>query len=151
MKLCRKLLRAARYSCWPTNRNAINFGGRMANVTHEVPANLQPAADAALAWINRERGASFQITGLVDAEEAMRQGAEQAMELGLVLCDGELCQREQVRIEPTGRGFSISAVEAEEALIPPLLDPPLGVRASWLDDQLEKHDFILLLFYRGLW
>ena len=123
----------------------------MANVAHEVPVELQPAADAALAWINRERGANFRITGLVDAEEAVRRGAEQPMELGLVLCDSEVCQREQVRIEPTGQGFSISAIEAGEASIPPLLDPPLGVRTSWLDDQLEKHDFILLLFYRGLW
>lgn len=123
----------------------------MANVAHEVPIELQPAADAALAWINRERGANFRITGLVDAEVAVRRGTEQPMELGLVLCDGELCQREQVRIEPTGHGFSISVVEAGEASIPPLLDPPLGLRAGWLDDQPEKHDFILLLFYRGLW
>lgn len=123
----------------------------VANITHEVPVELQPAADAALAWINRERGTSFQLTGLVDAGEGIHPGANQPMELGLVLCDGELCQREQVRIEPTGQGFSVSAVEAGAALIPPLLDPPLGVRASWLDDQLEKHEFILLLFYRGLW
>ena len=123
----------------------------IANVAHEIPTELQPAADAALAWINRERGANFRLTGLVDAEEAIRGGMEQAMELGLVLCDGELCQRQQVRIEPTGHGFSISAVETKEAPIPPLLDPPPGVRASWLDDQLEKHDFIALLFYRGLW
>ncbi|MYF12982.1 MAG: hypothetical protein F4229_18750 [Gammaproteobacteria bacterium] len=123
----------------------------MAKVAHEVPIELQPAADAALAWINRERGTNFRITGLVDAEEAVRRATEQPMELGLVLCDGELCQREQVRIEPTGHGFSISAVEAGEDSIPPLLDPPIGVRASWLDDQLDKHDFILLLFYRGLW
>ncbi|MCZ0942177.1 MAG: hypothetical protein OXJ53_03885 [Gammaproteobacteria bacterium] len=123
----------------------------MANVAHEVPVELQLAVEAAVAWINRERGANFRITGLVDAEEAVLRGTVQPMELGLVLCDGELCQREQVRIEPTGRGFSISAVEAGENSIPPLLDPPLGVRASWLDDQLEKHDFILLLFYRGLW
>ena len=123
----------------------------MASVAHEVPVELQPAANAALAWINRQRGANFRITGLLDAEQAARRGTEQPMELGLVLCDGEICQREQVRIEPNGQGFSISAVEVGEAPIPPLLDPPLGVRASWLDDQLEKHHFILLLFYRGLW
>ena len=123
----------------------------MANVTHEVPNELQPAADAALSWINRERGTNFRLMGLVDAEEALRRGTEEPMELGLVLCDGELCQREQVRVKPTGHGFSISAVEAGETLIPPLLDPPPGVRATWLDDQLRKHDFILLLFYRGLW
>jgi hypothetical protein len=35
--------------------------------------------------------------------------------------------------------------------IPPLLDPPVGVRREWLDRQLEQHEFVLLLFYRGLW
>ena len=31
------------------------------------------------------------------------------------------------------------------------LDPPPGLRARWLDEQLEQHDFLLLLFYRGRW
>ncbi|MDE0273910.1 MAG: hypothetical protein OXP11_22190, partial [Gammaproteobacteria bacterium] len=66
----------------------------MANVAHEVPVELQLAVEAAVAWINRERGANFRITGLVDAEEAVLRGTVQPMELGLVLCDGELCQRE---------------------------------------------------------
>ena len=123
----------------------------MPNVVEEIPAELRPAADAALAWINREKGSQFRLTGLVDCEEAIGRGAGQPIELGLVLCKGEICRREQVRVEPTGEGFAVSAAEAETSLIPPLLDPPLGVRENWLDDQLEKHDFVLLLYYRGLW
>ena len=42
-------------------------------------------------------------------------------------------------------------LESEFFEVPTLLDPPVGVRRTWLDDQLTKHDFILLLFYRGLW
>ena len=123
----------------------------MPNVVEEIPAELRPAADAALAWINREKGSQFRLTGLVDCEEAIGRGAGQPIELGLVLCKGEICRREQVRVEPAGDGFTVSAAEAKTTLIPPLLDPPLGVRENWLDDQLEKHDFILLLYYRGLW
>ena len=123
----------------------------MPNVVEEIPAELRPAADAALAWINREQRSQFRLTGLVNAEEAIDRGAEQPLELGLVLCQGEICRRAQVRVEPTGEGFAVSAAEAETSLLPPLLDPPLGVRENWLDDQLEKHDFILLLYYRGLW
>ncbi len=123
----------------------------MATVVEEVPVALQPAADAALAWINRERGADFRLTGLVDPETALGEGPGQPMELGLVLCEGDICRREQVRIEPTAEGFAVGLADAETSLIPAHLDPPPGVRSTWIDDQLEKHDFILLLYYRGLW
>ena len=90
----------------------------MPNVVEEIPAELRPAADAALAWINREKGSQFRLTGLVDCEEAIGRGAGQPIELGLVLCKGEICRREQVRVEPTGAGFAVSAAEAETSLIP---------------------------------
>jgi len=35
--------------------------------------------------------------------------------------------------------------------IPPLLDPPGGLRSKWLDAQLDKFEFVVLLYYRGLW
>ena len=65
--------------------------------------------------------------------------------------EGDLCLREQVRVEAKGQAFEVSAIEAETSVIPPHLDPPFGVRQSWLDDQLGKHTFVVLLFYRGLW
>ena len=123
----------------------------MPNVVEEVPIELKPAVDAALAWINQERSARFKITGLVDPGEAMDQEPGRPIELGLVLCDGDECRCEHVRLNEKGQGFEVSAIEAETPVIPPHLDPPSGVRRSWLDDQLGKHAFIVLLFYRGLW
>ena len=123
----------------------------MPNVVEEIPIELKPAADAALAWINQERGAQFKLTGLVDPDKAMGQKTGQPIELGLVLCEGDLRRREQVRVEAKGQGFEVGAIEAETSVIPPHLDPPSGVRQSWLDDQLGKHAFIVLLFCRGLW
>ncbi len=116
-----------------------------------IPSQLTASADAALAWINDQRGTQFRLTGLVDAEAALAAKAGEAIELGLVLCEGDVCLREQVRIQPRGESFEVTAIEAEHEGIPPLLDPPAGVRRTWLDDQLAKHDFILLLFYRGRW
>ena len=45
----------------------------------------------------------------------------------------------------------MSAAEVDDPLIPPLLDPPIGVRTGWLNAQLDKHKFVVLVFYRGLW
>ena len=123
----------------------------MPNFAEEVPAELQPAAEAALAWINRKRGAQFKLTALVDSDRALGRKAGQPIELGLVLCNGDVCCREQVRLEAKGQSFEVTAVEAGTRVVPPHLDPPVGVRQNWLEDQLERHAFIVLLYYRGLW
>lgn len=123
----------------------------MPSVVEEIPERLQPAADAALAWINAQQDAQFRITGLVDPDEALARNPEEPMDLGLVLCDGDLCLREQVRVRAVGDGYEVSTVEAGVAEIPVHLDPPVGIRREWVDEQLEKHEFILLLYYRGLW
>ena len=91
------------------------------------------------------------MTGLIDGESALAAAPGDAYELGLVLCDGDLCARAQVHILPDGDAYRFRFVEAQELAIPPLLDPPAGVRRQWLDEQLDKFDFILLLFYRGRW
>ena len=116
-----------------------------------VPASLRPQAEAAVSWINETQGRTYELTGLVDYEAALRAEAGEAYELGLVLCDGEICAREQVRVAPSGDGFQFSFADAEEREIPPLLDPPEGVRSGWLDAELARHKFLVLLFYRGLW
>ena len=123
----------------------------MVTVVDDIPEKLRPTAEAALAWVNEERGADFKLTGVVDADEALAARADEAVEFGLVLCEDEMCLREQVRVERQG-GFRVSIVEtAPSSLIPPHLDPPVGVRKDWLDRQLGKHEFAVLLFYRGLW
>ncbi len=116
-----------------------------------IPAELRPPAEAAVSWINESQGQSFELTGLVDYEQALGVDAEEGYELGLVLCDGEICAREQVRVQPAGNGYQFSLVDADTREIPPLLDPPAGIRRQWLASELAKHEFVLLLFYRGLW
>ena len=123
----------------------------MPSVVEEIPERLQPAAEAALAWINTQQDAQFRITGLVDPDKALAATTGEPMDLGLVLCDGDLCLREQVRVKALADGYEVSGVEAEAAEIPVHLDPPVGIRGEWLDQQLEKYEFILLLYYRGLW
>lgn len=76
-----------------------------------------------------------------------------------MLYDGELCVREQVRCTPLSEtvesgsspGYTFTSVEAAPRDVPALLDPPEGVRSQWLAEALAKHEFVLLLFYRGLW
>ena len=116
-----------------------------------IPADLQPAADAAVAWINDTENRNFELTGLVDYDGALAAEGMQSFEMGLVLCDGEICTREQVHFEPSGSGFNFSLVDAAASDVPPLLDPPPGLRSQWLTEAIAKHEFVLLLFYRGLW
>lgn len=117
----------------------------------EIPAALRPPAEAALAWINQTQATDYELTGLVDHEQAMQAEPGQPFDLGLVLCDGEICAREQVQVQPDGDSYQFRLLEAAAREIPPLLDPPPGVRSQWLDDVLGRHEFVLLLFYRGLW
>jgi len=114
------------------------------------PEVLEPAK-AAVAWLNTERESNFHLTGLADADTAVPTQIGGTCELSLVLCDDDVCAREQVRVVKTESGFDVSSVEINDDLIPALLDPPVGIRSHWLDDQLEKFDFVLLLFYRGRW
>ena len=115
----------------------------------DIPERLSPAAEAALSWVNDVRGANYELTGLVDVDEPGNAG--EPFEIGLVLCDGEICMREQVRVQPEGGAYRFDFVAEAAPDIPPLLDPPEGVRSEWLDRQLRNHEFVLLLYYRGLW
>ena len=117
----------------------------------DIPTSLRPQAEAAVSWINETQERNYELTGLVDYEQALRAEAGEGYELGLVLCDGEICAREQVRVGPSGDGYQFSFVDAAEREIPPLLDPPVGVRSGWLEAEMGRHKFMVLLFYRGLW
>ncbi len=117
----------------------------------DIPTALRAPVNAALQWINEQENANFEVTGLVDIDSALAAHPGESFELGLVLCDGELCARQQLRFTPGNQGFTYSYTDQAEREIPPLLDPPMGVRSRWLDSVLQKHEFVLLLFYRGLW
>ena len=115
----------------------------------DIPEHLAPATQAALSWINQERASEYSLTGVVGADDL--ESADEPFEFGLVLCDGEICAREQIRVIPDGDAYQFNFADEAEPDIPPLLDPPVGVRREWLDKQLGRHEFVVLLYYRGLW
>jgi hypothetical protein len=115
----------------------------------DIPEHLVRPAKAALTWLNQTRTSSYELTGLVDVAETTN--IDKPFEFGLVLCDGDLCAREQVRVVPDEGSFHFDFVADATPDIPHLLDPPENVRRNWLDQQLEKFEFILLLYYRGRW
>lgn len=120
-------------------------------IVEVVPPELERAVEAAIAFINEKRDGKFQLTGLLSAPESSGFPQRDSVELGLVLCDGDLCIREQVCIRQDGENYEVSEIETADPQIPPHLDPPAGIRSNWLDDQLQKYSFVLLLYYRGLW
>ena len=116
-----------------------------------IPPTLATPAQAAVRWMNDAENSHFELTGLVDYDRALQAEAGEPYEFGLILCDGEICAREQIRVELNDSGYQFSRVALETQNIPTLLDPPVGLRKEWLHTQLENHEFILLLFYRGRW
>jgi hypothetical protein len=106
-------------------------------IVEEVPDGLREEVRAALAWLNAKRGRSFAVTGVVDPELAERaRGATH--HLTLILCDGDLCVREQVRVRPIDSGFEVSGSDAASGDPPPELDPKPGARLGWLDAALAR-------------
>jgi len=128
-------------------------------VVESIPTHLVDEAEAARVWFSRERGSEFKLTGIVDPEDLpQRDRATHARELQLILCgtqDGQdVCLRERFEVKPARSGFDVTLVEDSTPGIgspAPLLDPPVGVRATWLDPVLARHAFVVLLFYRGFW
>jgi hypothetical protein len=130
----------------------IKEGEGFMETDQDIPAGLQPQVEGALSWINATQGESFSLTSVVGYEDALSAKTGESYELGLVLCNGEICTREQIRVEPAGTDkFLFSFADIKERDIPPLLDPPEGLRSDWTDSVLDKHEFVVMVFYRGLW
>ena len=119
-------------------------------IVEKIPAALRPEVDAALAWLNAAQGRKFELTGIVDPELAAQAGGE-AHALSLILCEGGLCVREQLRVRPRAGGFEFTSAGATREDPPAELDPPPGVRQGWLEGVLAQHAFAVLVFYRGFW
>lgn len=119
----------------------------------DLSPQLREPTEAALDWINATQQREFKLSGVVDADKALQalDAGDSGYDLGLVLCDGELCAREQVRVDAHDGAYHFRLEDSAERDIPPLLDPPPGIRKTWLDQQLQKYEFVMLLFYRGLW
>jgi hypothetical protein len=126
----------------------------MPSVVEEIPPELRPEVEAALAFINAERGGEFRVTGIVDPDDALaRRGAVGGFDLSLVLCQGDVCLKQQVHVVRDGDDVrcTLPGAAASTDDPPAHLDPPAGTRMGWLDAQLAKHAFVVLLFYRGFW
>lgn len=134
----------------------------MPAIQETIPAELADAAEAARAWFSRERGSEFGLTGIVDPPHPDTAGAadgpQPAQRLRLILCGREngqdACLREDFDVTPTASGFQVEHVRDATPDLgspAPLLDPPAGVRAGWLDQTLARHAFVVLIFYRGFW
>ena len=120
-------------------------------ILERIPYNIATPVDAALEFIRAKRGDGFDITGIVDPLDAFESEKTEPIELGLILCDGEICIREQVLLTKVGENWAVSEADQEDSLIPAHLDPPAGVRLDWLQRQIDDYSFVLLLYYRGLW
>ena len=137
----------------------------MPRVEEVIPDALAAEAEAARAWFVREQSTEFKLTGIIDPEDVRaKDSATGARELQLILCgsrDGQdVCLRERFEVKPSSDGFDVTHLDPEGADAhgklrtgspAPLLDPPLGVRSGWLNGVLEKHAFVVLVFYRGFW
>jgi hypothetical protein len=119
-------------------------------IVEQIPAALAPEVHAALHWLNAEGGRRFEVTGVVDPELAEQAGAE-PHDLTLILCEGDLCVREQLRVRAANGGFEITRAGAARQDPPAELDPLPGVRRGWLEGVLAQHAFVVLVFYRGFW
>ena len=119
-------------------------------IVEQVPEALRAEVGAARAWLEAEQGCRFEVTGVVDPELAERS-AGGPHDLTLILCSGDRCVREQVRVRASSAGFEISRSEAARLDPPAELDPLPGARTSWLDARLAQHALLVLVFYRGFW
>ena len=57
------------------------------NVQEEIPESLRAEVGAALDWYNQEQGSSFEVTGILDPDEAV--GSSGPTGLQLILCQGD--------------------------------------------------------------
>lgn len=126
----------------------------MSTVSETIPAALQPDVDAALDWFNRDQAIPFEVTGILDPDAALASDAPR--ELKLVLCGGDRCEQRSFRVAKGAAGREVDFLEEEipvagEAERQAELDPPPGPRRSWLDRTLDRHEFTVVLFYRGFW
>ncbi len=125
----------------------------MANVSETIPPALQTEVDAALDWFNATQSETFSVTGIVDADIALASTSPR--ELRLVLCGGDACLQHSFIVSTAADPFDVSLVDdgftSADSGTQSELDPPPGALRNWLDGVLEKHEFTLLIFYRGFW
>ena len=122
-------------------------------VQETIPESLRPEVEAALEWFNGQQESPFEATGILDPEATLASSGGRA--LRLILCSGERCEQHSFEVTAGSDGYEVALLPAEpsssEASTLAELDPPPGPRRAWLDGALEKHAFVVLVFYRGFW
>lgn len=122
-------------------------------VQQQVPEHLQEQANAALAWFSDHKGAEFKITGIVEEEPGAL--SVPTNDIQLILCgtldDQEVCLRETFEVTTDHHVTYLPEEDTLPGSPAPELDPPEGTRKGWLDGVLDDTEFVVLLFYRGLW
>lgn len=121
-------------------------------VSEDIPPELLERVRAALAWVNESADTEWEVTGIVDPEEALVGGED----LHLILCGGDRCEQKSFRVRGQPGAWEIEGtarpgVPTAGGARPAELDPPPGPRRAWLDGVLAQHAFVVLLFYRGFW
>ena len=80
----------------------------------------------------------------VEAELLTAESGNEALslvaqhDLALILCDGDLCVREQVSVRAVEGRFEIARADAAREDPPAELDPLPGVRTGWLEEKLAS-------------
>ncbi|MEM7341492.1 MAG: hypothetical protein AAF467_22755 [Actinomycetota bacterium] len=120
-------------------------------IVEHIPEALTPSVDAALAWLNRRDGLRYRLAGLVEQPTDAPEPRNGPLDLDLVVCAGEQCRQERVRIEHCTDGVLLSAGPTPSHELPATFDPPQGTRTGWLERQLDQHAFVVLVFSRGFW
>ena len=120
-------------------------------IVEEIPEALRAEVDAAVAWLSARRGAAASRSAAWSIPSSPSARRREAHELTLILCDGDLCVRERVRVRPVAAGFEIASADAAARGSARRARPEAGVRAGWLDAALAQHAFVVLVFYRGFW
>lgn len=122
-------------------------------VQTQVPEHLGAKANAALAWFSSHKSAEFKITGIIEEEPGALSGPTD--DLQLILCgtlDGQdVCLREAFRVTNDHQVTYMPEEDIVTGSPAPELDPPEGTRKGSLDRVLADSEFVVLLFYRGLW
>jgi len=125
----------------------------MTNVQETIPDALEGEVAAALTWFNANEDERFEVTGILDPEAAL--GSAGPRDLRLVLCGGDRCEQRSFRVDGRPGAWDVTLLDEapapDDAAPAPELDPPPGARRGWLDRELARHPFVLLVFYRGFW
>ena len=123
----------------------------MTQVFETIPSHLQSHVDAALGRFHAQNDGDYEVTGIVDPP-SVETG--EGFQLRLVLCGEGMCRQENFQFSaevPLENVIWLGAEASDTAQGVAELDPPPGALRRWIDTVTQRHDFVLLLFYRGYW